>query len=200
MTADTLLWRPRARMLTYLPDRVAQIAKRLGHQPTGADLRRLEREEGLRPDEIGEWVDGNLVVTTGLARIAGLITGAGAAFTNARGFLGVGSSSTAAAAGNTALGGNGSASTAWYRGLDAGNPTVSGGIITANCTFTGADASFDWNEWCWGITDSGAITPAHTLTSVGTGAMMLNRKVAALGSKAGGSTSTLNSQIQLSSS
>lgn len=222
MSTDTLLWRPRARMISYTADQIADITDRIGAPDPGM-LRLLEEIVGMQPSELdarlaaegitdarayvsasriqpefGDWVDGNLVVTTGLTRIGNLIIGSAvAAFSNARGFAGVGSSNTAAAVGDTALGGSGNASTAWYRGLDATFPTFSAGTITANATFTGSDAAFAWNEWCWGITDSGTITPAHTLASVGTGSVMINHKVAALGSKAAGGTATLNSQLTL---
>lgn len=189
---DQALWTPKAKVLKYEPDTVARIAAELGHEPSGAELAAM-----TEPDSTVEAV-GNLLTTVGLARITGLIIGAGgAAFTNTLGFAGVGTSSTAATVGDTALGGNGNSTTAWYKGLDASNPTNSNGVITANCTFQTGDGNFAWNEWCWGIVSSGTVTAANAIASVGTTPIMLNRKVQSLGTKVAGAVWTLQSTVTL---
>jgi hypothetical protein len=195
---DGIKWNPVARVLKYGPETVAEITRDLGHEPTGDDLRFLEERYGLKPDEVSEAV-GNLLVTTGLTRITSLITGAGgAAFTNTFGFAGVGANSPTAAVGDTALGGNGNSTTAWYKGLDASNPSIAAGVITANCTYQSSDGNFAWNEWCWGIISSGTVTAANAIASVGTTPIMLNHKVQSLGTKVSGAVWTLQSTVTLS--
>jgi hypothetical protein len=195
---DSILWSPKARVLKYDPETVAEITRDLGHEPTGDDLRWLEANYGLEPDSVAEAV-GNLLTTAGLTRITSLITGAGgAAFTNTFGFAGVGSSSTAATVGDTALGGNGNSTTAWYKGLDGSNPSTAAGVITANCTYASGDGNFAWNEWCWGIISSGTVTAANAIASVGTTPIMVNHKIQSLGTKVAGAVWTLQSTVTLS--
>lgn len=191
---DGIKWSPKARVLKYDPETVKRVTEELGHEPTQEDFDRL----AVEPDEVVE-VEGNLLTTVGLNRIGNLIIGAGgAAFTNTLGFAGVGATSTAATVGDTQLAGNGNSSTAWYKGLDASNPTQTNGAITANCTFASGDANFAWNEWCWGIVASGTVTAANAIASVGTSPIMVNRKVQSLGTKVAGAVWTLQSTVTLS--
>jgi len=195
---DSIKWFPVARVLKYDPETVAEITKDLGHEPTGDDLRMLENHYGLRPDSIAV-AEGNLLTTAGLTRITSLITGAGgAAFTNTFGFAGVGSSATAAAVGDLALTGDGNSTTAWYKGLDASNPSIAAGVITANSTFASSDGNFAWNEWCWGVISSGTVTAGNTRSAVGTTPIILNHKVQSLGTKVSGAVWTLQSTVTLS--
>jgi hypothetical protein len=134
-----------------------------------------------------------------LTRITGLIIGNGEqAFTNARAVVGVGTSTTAATAGDTALGNDGTAN-ARYRGADSSNPSRSGAVITCNSTFGSGEAEFAWNEWCLGIATA-AITAGNTFSTVSGSGVLLNRKVQSLGTKGAGSTWTLQATITLSSS
>lgn len=190
---DSIKWNPKAKVLKYDPDTVARLAMKLGREPTHDDF----VAAGVEPDDVVE-AQGNLLTTAGLNRITSLIIGGGgAAFTNTLGFAGVGSSSTAATVGDTALGGNGNSTTAWYKGLDGSNPTQANGVITANCTFQSGDANFAWNEWMWGIVASGTVTAANAIASVGTSPIMLNHKIQSLGTKVSGAVWTLQSTITL---
>lgn len=194
---DSAGWTPRIEVWKYLPETVRDLTDYLGHEPTGADLRRLELSEGLRPDDIAYAFD-NLLTTAGLGRLTNLLTGGGAAaMTHAQTIVGVGSSSTAATVADTALGGDGSTSTAYYQNADASYPTVSAGVITCNCTFASGNANFAWQEWCLGIA-TGTLTAGGTLSAVGTTPIMLNHKVQSLGTKASGAVWTLNAQITIS--
>lgn len=191
--SDGIKWHAFARVFKYSAATTRLAINELGFQPTKADFDRL----GIEHDDYAE-ANGNLLVTVGLNNITKLIIGASAtAMTNAQAIVGVGSSSTAAAVGDTALGGNGSTTTAYYQGADATYPTQSNGVITANSTFATGNANFAWNEWCWAV-GTGAITPGGTLASVATGVIMLNHKVQSLGTKASGSTWTLQATITLS--
>jgi hypothetical protein len=88
-------------------------------------------------------------------------------FNNANGYIGVGDSSTAFAAGQTDL----QASTNKLRkALDATYPSGGSNVITFRSTFGTSDANFAWNEWA-----------VFNASSSGT---MLNRKVESLGTKA----------------
>lgn len=198
MSADAITWTPHVRVNKFEPATVAELTDLLGHEPTGADLLHLQKHEGLVPDDVAEET-GNLLTTVGLNRITNLIVGGGgAAFTNSQAIIGVGSVSTAAVVGDTALGGNGSTTTAYYQGADATYPTQANGLITCYSTFASGVANFTWNEWCFGIA-TGTITPGGTLASVGTSPIMLNHKApASLGTKAAGSSWQAQFQISIS--
>jgi hypothetical protein len=187
---DGVKWYPRIQVHKYAPDTVAQLTEALGHEPNHHDL------VGIDPDEV-VYDEGNQMVTVGLTRLGNLFIGSGAAgFTAAQAILGVGSSATAWGAGQTALLGDGSTTTAWYQGSDA-TPTNSSGVIAANATVTALNGNFVWNEWCWGIA-TGTLTPGGTLSAVGTSPVMLNRKVAALGTKSSGAIWVLQSSVTFS--
>ncbi|MEV6258094.1 hypothetical protein AB0L97_33050 [Nocardia sp. NPDC051911] len=176
---DGATWHAHATIYKFHPDKAIAAVERFGHEPTLAEL----LGGGWEPDEITE-VDGNLLTTVGLTRLTSLFTGAGGtAFDNTHGFIGVGTSTTAALVGDTALGSNGT-SNAWYRPLDASYPTTSGGAISANCTFGGSDANFAWNEWGSGISNSTSPTPANAIASVGTSPILVNHKIQTMGTKA----------------
>ena len=193
---DSIKWEPHAKVLKYDPETIRMLTKDLGHVPTAEDLRFLEAR-GLTPDGIAE-AHGNLLTTAGLNRITNLIIGGGgAALTNAQIIVGVGSSSTAATVSDTALGGNGASTTAWYQGPDASNPTQSNGVITCNSTFGTADGNFAWNEWCWGV-GTGTRTAGNTFASVSTSPVLVNHKVQSLGTKVSGAIWTLQATITLS--
>jgi len=192
MTADGIKWHPVVDVLKYGPEKARHATELLGREPLHADFLAL----GIEPDGTAH-SEGNQLVTVGLDRIGKLITGqSSTAFTAAQGIVGVGSSSTAYAAGQTALSGDGSTTTAYYQIADAA-PSATNGVISANCSYQSANANFAWNEWCWVIATS-TITAGGTLASVGTDPVMLNRKVQSLGTKVSGSIWTLSATITLS--
>lgn len=176
-------WATTLTVAKWHPETVLGIQHDLneGVEPTAADLAR----HGVEPDD---WAheQGNLMVTTGLTLLTNLFEGAGGnAFNHTDAIFGVGSSSTTAVVGDTALGGNGSTTTAWYQQADASYPTASAGVITCYCTVASGNGNFAWNEWCF-ADGSGGITPGGTLASTATGVVLINHKIASLGTKVSG--------------
>ena len=196
MSFDGIKWQPHARVDKYSPEVVSDLSELLGSETTSADLTRMS----ITPNRVTE-VDGNLLTTVGLSRITSLIVGAGGtAFSNGNAVIGVGTSSTGEVVGNTALGGDGNASTARYNACDATYPSASNGVITAVATFDSGEANFAWNEWCWGVVPA-TITEGATfasLSSTGTAEVMLNRKTATMGTKASGGVWVFTTTVTLS--
>lgn len=126
--------------------------------------------------------DGNLLLNEGITELLNLLIGGTAtAFSNANAYLGVGDSSTAAAASQTGL----QASTnKLYKGMAATYPQISGQSVTWRAEFATGDANFAWNE----------VTVANGNSDA---ADNLNRKVQSLGTKATG-TWTLDLTITFS--
>ncbi len=114
---------------------------------------------------------GNLLVNSGIALLEDLLIGAGGTvFSNANARLGVGDSSTAAAAGQTDLQ---AATNKFRKAMDSTYPSRASQTLTFRSTFATGEANFVWNEW--GIFNAGS------------GGTMLNRKVESLGTKSSGS-------------
>lgn len=93
-----------------------------------------------------------------------LIGAAYTAFNNANARLGVGTSTTAHAVGQTDLLG-----TSFRKAMDATFPTNSAGTLTFKATFATTEANFAWAEF--------------GTFNAGSGGTMLQRKVQALGTK-----------------
>lgn len=136
------------------------------------------------PDEVTE-VDGNLLLTAGAAALIEMMIGNGTAtagnantfFSSTRAFLGVGDSTTAAAAGQTDLQ---AATNKTRAAVTTVNHTGGAASVAFVADFTGAN--YAWQEW--GVFNA---------TS---GQTMLNRGVSSLGTKATG-TWTLTITISL---
>lgn len=94
----------------------------------------------------GEAHGENLFLNVGINRIWDLVTGNSAAtFTNAEAQIGIGDSSTAAAAGQTDLQ---AATNKTYKAMDASFPTSGTSQQAAfKSTFTTTDANYAWNEF-----------------------------------------------------
>jgi hypothetical protein len=196
MAGDSITWDMQARIIKYHPETVERLTRQMGHEPLGFHLRHLESIGLLVPDEVVE-APGNLLVTGGLNRVTSLIIGGGGtALAHADAIVGVGTSTTAATTADTALGGDGNASTAYYQQADGGYPTQANGVVTCNCTYQSGVANFAWNEWLWAIA-SGTLTAGNTLSGVGTSPLALNHKVQSLGTKASGSIWTLSATLTL---
>ena len=134
-------------------------------------------EKGL-PFEVKE-VEGNLALNEGIGEFLLLLTGGSAtAYNNANSRLGVGDSSTAAAATQTDLQ---AATNKLYKAVDATYPTIADQTVTFRATFGSAEANFAWEEY---TVDNGA-----------TAAKNLNRKVSSLSTKLSGQTWVLDLQI-----
>lgn len=197
MASDPIQWRAEARAIQYGPESVAEIALILGHEPTGPELRALEADGTIWPDDI-TYAEGNLVTTAGLNRITALIIGVAStqAFGNSRAVVGVGNGSTAAAVADADLSAAAGAANRWFQGADASNPTQSGGVITCNSTFGVNDGNFAWAEWCWAIATAAPVASAVFATATSTG-IMLNHRVQSLGAKAAGSIWTHQATVTL---
>ena len=134
------------------------------------------------PYEVIEGED-NCLLNSGIDEMWDLITGAVSGAThiydNAAAQIGVGDSSTAAAASQTDLQ---AAANKTYKGMEATFPTSTTQKITLKSSFGSSDANYVWAEW---------------VVKHSTSAICLNRKVAAMGTKASGSTWTLEVTITL---
>ncbi len=176
VVVDAPGWHAHALVEKYTDDQVRWATTRLERAPVGLDFERLK----LMPVEVAE-ADRNLITTAGLNRRASLLIGTGQAFTATAARLGVGNSTTAAAAGQTDLQASAGSTNRWFQVMDAGYPSVSGAVATFRATFGSSDANFTWNEW-------GLDVGTPTVTAGATvNALLLNRKVQNLGAKSGGS-------------
>ncbi len=176
-------WRTTSVVQKWSVDQTAYATALLGHDPSGDELVLLcgQPEDGIHEDSTS-----NLITTAGLARITSLMSaGGGQAITATSCRLGVGDSATAALVGDTDLGAASGSGHRQFYIMDATYPTVSGGVFTFKATFASADAVFVWNEWC---VDVGTPTVANGTTVA---ALMLNHKIAAMGTKASGTAWSL---------
>ena len=126
--------------------------------------------------------DGNVLLNEGITALLNLLIGAAeTAFSNANAYLGVGESTTAAAASQTGL--QGSSKT--YKAMESGYPSISGQTVTFRSVFGSSDANNAWQEFTVASGDSDS-------------ADNLNRKVSDQGTKASGQTWTLDLAITFS--
>lgn len=124
------------------------------------------------------------------ANSSGSAAGANATFNNAQSRIGIGDSSTAAAATQTDLQ---AATNKYWQVMDATFPTEATQAITFKITVAGGNANFAWNEW--GVDNCGGSNATSTTRS---GGSMLNRAVSAQGTKASGQTWVPTATITLS--
>lgn len=129
-------------------------------------------------------IEGNLLLNEGITEFLALLAGTGGtAFSNANARLGVGDSTTAAAATQTALQ---AATNKLYKVMEASYPTVTNQSIAFRSVFGSAEANFAWEEFS-------VMNGADETT-----AKNLNRKVSAQGTKASGQTWQLDLTITFS--
>lgn len=184
-------------MKDFSPVRTDIVVRRWDADATRWATERLAREPialdfdifGIKPYSETEHIDANLIVHAGWAALLGGIAGTTIAtkFSSTAGRIGVGTSSTAATAADTALGGDtGSGSTTSYYQLVSAAPTITTSTAPATLVFTASFgtgvANFAWNEF--GI-DNGA---ASGVTTVSTGNVFINHGISAQGTKASGQT------------
>lgn len=112
--------------------------------------------------------------------ITGAVTGATHIFDNAAATIGVGDSNTGAAATQTDLQ---AAVNKTYKAMEATFPTSTTQKATFKSSFGSGDANYEWKEW---------------VVKQATSAKCINRKVEAMGTKASGTTWTLEVSITLS--
>lgn len=126
--------------------------------------------------------DGNILVNGGItALLTLLIGGGGTAFNNANSYIGVGDSTTAAAAAQTDLQ---AATNKFRKAMDATFPSVSGQTVTFRATFATGEANYS-------IQEAGVFNAS-------TAGTMLNRKVSDLGVKTSASTMQLTVTVTIS--
>jgi len=147
---------------------------------------KIEKYHGdVCPDNLfaTEHIDGNLLLNEGITLLLNLLIGAGGtAYNNASTRIGVGDSTTAAAATQTAL--QAATNKAW-KGMDTGYPSVSGQVATFRATFGPGDANYAWQEF----------TIVNAADDTGTN---LNRKVESHGTKASGDSWVATATITVS--
>jgi uncharacterized cupin superfamily protein len=127
-------------------------------------------------------IPGNLLLNEGIAEMLDLMAGEGSptAFNQANARVGVGDSSTAAAATQTDLQ---AATNKTYKGMNGTYPTRTAQTMDWQADFTSGEANYAWQEW---VIDNGAAA-----------AKTLNRKVESLGTKSTG-TWTLTGSVTIS--
>lgn len=201
---DGLNWFAFAHVDKYSPDQSTWAEARLGSRAGAA--RRLELSRLLqttRPEDGYKQVAGNLLVTEGLNQITQLIINGSTsfAFTTVKGLVAVGDSATAAAIGDTYVTATfTSGSNCYQNPNDATFPTQSNGVITSQSTYGSSNANFAWNSWGWASFNGTAAANA-TLSTHGTSsnqAILLNHKVASLGTKGSGASWVFTTTITLS--
>lgn len=134
---------------------------------------------GLAPDAV-DTIDGNLLLNEGITEsLTLLIGGSATAYNNTTAQLGVGTSTTAAAATDTDLLG-----TAVWKAMDATYPSVSDQTVTFKATFGASDANQAWEEF--------------SVRNGATANKNLNRKVESKGTKSSGETWVLTLTITVS--
>lgn len=153
-------------------------------QPTWRTAWRVDKYEGdvdpdtAQPYETVEFYD-NLLLNEGITRLLNLLIGTTTnPYNNANARIGVGTSTTAAAATQTAL-----QAGAVFKAMDATYPQVSGQTVTFRATFGTADANQAWEEF--------------TVDNGNTANENLNRRVESLGTKAAGTTWVLSVTVTL---
>ena len=144
---------------------------------------RLAFLDTVKPYETIEGED-NCLLNSGINEIWDLITGvvSGAAhiFDNAATQIGIGDSDTVAAATQTDLQ---AVANKTYKGMEATFPTSTSQKATFKSSFGSGDANYVWKEW---------------VVKQATSAKCINRKVDSMGTKASGTTWTLEVDITLS--
>ena len=124
----------------------------------------------------------NVLLNEGMTALLNLLTGeTETAFSNANAYLGVGESSTAAAASQTGL--QGTSKT--YKAMESSYPSISGQTVTFRAVFGSSDANNAWQEFT--VANGNSDTADN-----------LNRKVSDQGTKASGQTWTLDLEITFS--
>lgn len=150
-----------------------------------------EMLRGITKADMEEDFYGNLLLNAGIGKMEDLLIGAGGpptAFNNTNTRLGVGNSATAEAATQTDLQAAAGAGNRQFKLMNATFPSRATQVVSFQSDFTSGEANFVWNEW--GV-DSG------TSNGVTVSGVMLNRKVASLGTKATG-TWTLTGTLTIS--
>jgi len=128
-------------------------------------------------------IKGNLLLNEGITALLNLLSGAAEdAFNNTNANIGVGDSTTEAAATQTGLQ---AVTNKLYKGMETGYPSISGQAITFRSVFGSTEGNFAWQEF---TAASGTSDSADNL----------NRRVDDQGTKAAGQTWTIDLEITFS--
>lgn len=184
---ETSKWSAHATVEKWTADQVTEATKILGHEPCGDEISRL-----FLPTEVLQ-IPENLLTTAGLNRLtARFIGAAGQAADNTHTRLGVGDDNTTATAGQTDLVAASGSTHRQFKTMDATYPTQANGVMTFKSTFASGEGNFVWNEWGVDVSNSSASDG----TTVGD--VLINRKVASLGTKVSGAVWALTVTITIS--
>ena len=147
-----------------------------------------DRAKGLPPDDTITTED-NLLLNGGIQNLLDLLCGLGSVTVYGTGrYIGVGTSTSAAAAGQAGLQAGTSARD--YQAMESGFPDRTDQTMTWKSVWGSAEGNFAWEEW--------SIRSASSGTGGEATGTALNRKVASLGTKASGSEWTLTVTITVS--
>lgn len=168
------------------------------HKFTG-DYPNMTAEEimaaGVKPYAIDEF-NGNCLLNGGINSllVPALIGSATKFIDTTNGCIGVGDSSTAAAASQSAL--QAGTNHLWVIVTATTGSGADQKLVVA-ATFASAQANFAWNEICCGTTTTPSSLPADAATPPETD-VVLNRLVSSMGTKASGATWTVTLTITFS--
>lgn len=164
----------------------AWARRQLGMEPGAEDFRALKIASYWTSE-----VEGNLLTTAGLGRIATLVTaGTGNLISSTTARVGVGNGAGTAAIGDTDLSASAGAANRWFQTCTV---TIPSNVWTFAATFASGDGNFAWNEF--GI-DIGTATVTSGAT---VNAVLLNHKTSiAQGTKASGQVWTATATITIS--
>lgn len=180
-TLEVVSWRFSWLCEKWSEEAVSFVRRSLG-LPDYAEVSSELLRKKVGEAEVAEEIPGNLLLNEGIAEMLDLMAGEGSptAFNTANARVGVGDSSTAAAATQTDLQ---AATNKTYKGMNGAYPTRTSQTMAWQADFTSGEANYAWNEW---VIDNGA-----------TAAKTLNRKVESLGTKSTG-TWTLTGSVTIS--
>lgn len=149
----------------------SRIPQLLRPHITGADYKKF----GIDPYGVMD-EPGNVLANAGINRLGALLIASGGtqAYDATHTAIGAGDTNTAATASQTDLSATVNAANRWVQLVDS-TPTFGSQVLTCVATFATGNGNFAWAEWAIGQNTSSA---AAAIT-----APMLNRKVAALGTK-----------------
>jgi len=154
--------------------------------PDGSIAKQLQNGASIERfiDKLKEMrtVEGNVFLNEGITFIWQAVTGATGLtyFDGSHAYIGVGDGTTPEDPTQTGLQGTNK----YYKLVDSGYPQVSGNIVKFRATFGPDEGNFSWREWSVANGNSDA-------------AVNLNRKVQDLGTKASGTTWTIEVQLQI---
>jgi len=159
--------------------------KEISNHDTKIFINRYADDDAFQRDEAFDksLIEGNCLLNEGIGVLLTLLAGTGGiAFSNANAYIGVGDSTTAAAAAQTGL----QASTnKAYKAMEATYPQISGQKITFRSVFGADDANYSWQEFSVANGNSDS-------------AINLNRAVSNQGTKVSGQTWTVDVEITFS--